>query len=230
LEQSTFAANHFNVEAEKMDVWWVAEAFRPKVAGGANTAAPAEIAQENTVDDVQPSDSLDSNSEGISLADAQMIVALTKNSLDLIKQESASPPALDCWNLAATEQDSIRDSISRIMVMLILKGGKRPPNVPAWTRAASTPVRGGGKGKSGGKGAVAYVKLESKGRGGKRVTTISGLPLGEPDMVTLAKSLKDACGTGGTVKDGCIEIQGDQRDRIVSELHARGYKAKRSGG
>jgi translation initiation factor 1 len=59
---------------------------------------------------------------------------------------------------------------------------------------------------------------------------ISGLPLSDTDLETLATQLKSACGAGGAVKEGKIEIQGDHRDRLVTELKKLGYDAKRSGG
>ena len=74
------------------------------------------------------------------------------------------------------------------------------------------------------------VGRETKKRGGKGVTIISDLPLNEKDLGELATKLKTRLGTGGTVKDGRIEIQGDQRDRIVTELEEMGYRAKRTGG
>ena len=74
------------------------------------------------------------------------------------------------------------------------------------------------------------VARETKGRKGKGVTLVKGLPLGEADLKALAKELKRTCGTGGTVKDGVIEIQGEHRDTLVAELKKRGYDAKRSGG
>jgi translation initiation factor 1 len=77
---------------------------------------------------------------------------------------------------------------------------------------------------------VVRVGRETKGRGGKGVTIISDLPLDENGLAELATKLKARLGTGGTVKDGKIEIQGDQRDRIVAELEGMGYRAKRAGG
>jgi predicted translation initiation factor SUI1 len=73
---------------------------------------------------------------------------------------------------------------------------------------------------------VVRVCRETKGRGGKGVTVISDLPLDEKDLTELATKLKTRLGTGGTVKDGRIEIQGDHRDRIVQELEGMGYRAK----
>jgi len=77
---------------------------------------------------------------------------------------------------------------------------------------------------------IARVRRESKGRGGKMVTVIAGLPLGEEQIKALAGELKKRCGTGGTVKDGNIEIQGDHRELLLAELAQRGFKAKPAGG
>jgi len=74
------------------------------------------------------------------------------------------------------------------------------------------------------------VRRETKGRKGKCVTVVSGIPLHPDGLQALARELKQKCGTGGTVKDGVIEIQGDHRDAIVAELAERGHEAKRSGG
>lgn len=74
------------------------------------------------------------------------------------------------------------------------------------------------------------VGRETKGRKGAGVTVISGVPLAEEALKSLAKDLKTRCGSGGTVKDGVIEIQGDHRDTVMAELAKRGWKLKRSGG
>ena len=77
---------------------------------------------------------------------------------------------------------------------------------------------------------TAYLHRDSKGRGGKGVTLIRNLILSEEDMTALAKKIKQACGTGGTVKDGVIEIQGENRERIAEVLLKLGYKIKLAGG
>jgi translation initiation factor 1 len=80
------------------------------------------------------------------------------------------------------------------------------------------------------KPAAVRVGRETKGRAGKGVTTVAGLPMSLPDIETLAGKLKRRCGSGGTVRDGVIEIQGDHRDAIVAELLKLGWQAMRSGG
>lgn len=74
------------------------------------------------------------------------------------------------------------------------------------------------------------VARSTKGRKGKGVSLISGLPLDNVGLKALAKELKQKCGTGGTIKDNVIEIQGDHRELLVNELNRRGYKAKKAGG
>ncbi|WP_026180316.1 translation initiation factor Sui1 [Hahella ganghwensis] len=74
------------------------------------------------------------------------------------------------------------------------------------------------------------ISRETKGRKGKGVTLISGIPLAGEDLKNLAKSLKQKCGVGGTIKDGIIEIQGDHRNLLLQELTRLGYNAKKSGG
>ena len=77
---------------------------------------------------------------------------------------------------------------------------------------------------------VVRVLRDAKGRGGKTVTVVTGISLPDKDLEALGKQLKASCGSGGTVKDGVIEVQGDHVDRVVALLVAQGYKAKRAGG
>ncbi|ETX11462.1 translation initiation factor SUI1 [Marinomonas ushuaiensis DSM 15871] len=74
------------------------------------------------------------------------------------------------------------------------------------------------------------ISLETKGRKGKGVTVVKGLPVTEDDLKKLAKKLKAQCGTGGAVKNGQIEIQGDNRQKLKDLLEKEGYKSKFSGG
>ena len=77
---------------------------------------------------------------------------------------------------------------------------------------------------------VVRVSRETKGRGGKSVTLVKGLSLDVLALAALGKQLKAACGSGGTVKDGVIEVQGDHCDTLVVALQKQGYTAKRAGG
>jgi len=77
---------------------------------------------------------------------------------------------------------------------------------------------------------IVRVGRETKGRRGKGVTLITGVPLDQEGMQKLTKQLKQKCGAGGAVKEGIIEIQGDHRDVLVEELVKQGFRVKRSGG
>jgi len=119
---------------------------------------------------------------------------------------------------------AVRDNVSLVYgtgIGRVCPGCRRPADQCACgvgaTRkpAVGTPIR---------------VARSTAGRGGKAVSVITGLPLDEAALEALAKLLKQACGTGGTVKDGNIEIQGEHRDRLVAELVKRGFPAKKAGG
>ncbi|AUA58616.1 translation initiation factor Sui1 [Achromobacter spanius] len=77
---------------------------------------------------------------------------------------------------------------------------------------------------------VARVSRETKGRGGKSVTVVRGLALDPVALAALGKQLRTACGSGGTTKDGVIEVQGDHCERIINALTSSGHRAKRAGG
>ncbi len=77
---------------------------------------------------------------------------------------------------------------------------------------------------------IIRIQREVKGRKGKTVTTVSGFQLADDELKNLATQLKRRCGTGGSVKDGVIMIQGDHRNTLIIELKNRGFKAKISGG
>ncbi|MEA3363860.1 MAG: translation initiation factor Sui1 [Thermodesulfobacteriota bacterium] len=77
---------------------------------------------------------------------------------------------------------------------------------------------------------IVRIQRETKGRKGKGVTLITGIPLAGDELKSLAKSLKQRCGTGGTIKNGVIEIQGDHRDLLLDLLQEKGWKVKKAGG
>ena len=105
--------------------------------------------------------------------------------------------------------------------------GERCPNCLRAIRECV--CKRGTPGKPTGGGAV-RVSRETQGRKGKGVTVITGLGLPPNELEALAAELKKRCGSGGSVENGRIEIQGDHRDRLVEELTRRGWPAKRAGG
>lgn len=101
---------------------------------------------------------------------------------------------------------------------------------PACRQPVARCVCGEPKAASGSADGIVRVSRETKGRAGKGVTLIKGLTLDPAALAELGKRLKAACGAGGTVKDGTIEIQGDHRDRVVEQLSREGWPVKRAGG
>lgn len=97
-------------------------------------------------------------------------------------------------------------------------GCGRPVDGCTCRRGASAPSADG----------IVRVSRETKGRKGKGVTVVTGAD--PKDLAVLGRRLKQVCGSGGTVKDGRIEIQGDHRERVLQELEKQGIRAKRSGG
>ena len=77
---------------------------------------------------------------------------------------------------------------------------------------------------------VVRVSRQTKGRGGKSVTVVKGLALDAQALALLGKQLRTACGSGGTVKDGVIEVQGDHCDLVMEVLKKHGHQPKRAGG
>lgn len=109
------------------------------------------------------------------------------------------------------------------------------------TRSADQPVRTSGKPAESARRRAdsatprlapntVYVERSRKGRAGKTVTLVQNAPGDAESLRTLLKALKAACGAGGTLKDGVIEIQGDQRDRVVAHLERMGCQVKLRGG
>jgi len=97
----------------------------------------------------------------------------------------------------------------------------RQPAASCSCKQARAPLKTGG---------VVRVSRETKGRGGKTVTRVVGLALDALALAQLGKHLRTACGSGGTVKDGVIEVQGDHCDLVMEALQKQGHAAKRAGG
>lgn len=98
-----------------------------------------------------------------------------------------------------------------------------PPSKPA---RATPPAAGRSEPDDG----WVRIRREKSGRGGKTVTTITGLPGSERDLDELLKALKQTCGAGGTREGRALEIQGDHRDRVEAKLTSLGHRVKRAGG
>lgn len=99
-------------------------------------------------------------------------------------------------------------------------GCRRPVAACVCSQKAAVPAGDG----------VVRVSRDTKSRAGKCVTVIKGVPLAETELAALGKTLKAACGSGGTVKDGVIEIQGDHCDLVIERLKKSGCVVKRAGG
>ncbi len=121
-----------------------------------------------------------------------------------------------------------------------MKKADSPDTALVWSSELGRVCPGCGKGvsacvcrkqraESAGDGIV-RVRRETKGRGGKTVTVVAGVPVDDGVLKVLAGELKRRCGSGGTLKDGVIEIQGDHCDLLVVELTKRGFTVKRAGG
>jgi translation initiation factor 1 len=208
------ARNKFNTEAQKMEVFWIAK-------GTSTDADPASIQADH---------------QGADLTIFLKYASDTPMALSKPNKET------ETWIIPApSDLDSILEqNIKTLLIRLILKGGKRQPVPTAGPSGSSAGRSSGGQAghastprthsPNANTQSAARVYLDSKGRGGKKVSVVSGLVMDETALSDLTTKLKKVCGAGGTLKDSCIEIQGDHRDQIMSELQRLGYKPKRSGG
>src|SRR5581483_6363147 len=158
---------------------------------------------------------------------ARWIVALKEaEHLPLLQERfPAWAEKVEFWQVddAPEVLDLIEREIMDLAARLILGGRKRVAPPPE--NAIELPVTK--KDVTRNTAPVVRLGRETKGRRGKGMTTVADVPLDEAGLLELATKLKDRCGTGGTVKDGVIEIQGDQRDRLAAVLEGMGYKVKR---
>lgn len=161
-----------------------------------------------------------------SIASAQMIIVLTDASGKEQIQTTQAPA--ETWKLPDLDgaSDQLQKNVSQLIVRLIFQGGRRTPAQTTEQVKSITPSESAKLAAQ----AMVRVGLESKSRGGKKVSVITGLPLSDTEFDALTTKLKRTCGTGGTHKDGQIEIQGDHRDKLMAELQKLGYKPKRTGG
>jgi translation initiation factor 1 len=216
----------FDAEARKNDVFWNASG-KPLVMTGEPLSETQQSILKNF--EIDPSH-FQGETQAVAVDDlknADMVILLQGSAdADLRKLFPAWSGTSETWKISSAfeKADDLKQNISSLIIKLILKGGKRAP-VPVQVETTDSPISTADKAN-----ARVRVCLESKGRKGKKVTTITGLPLNDDDLEKLGAQMKQACGSGGTVKDGVIEVQGNHCDKLLSELQKLGYKAKRSGG
>jgi protein-tyrosine phosphatase len=233
--RSRFAESLFNSVAGKMGLSWRASSRGLALERGVNNDGSMAVAAIAALKKMGIAAECDCDrppmrTSTADLEQADRIVALKHAEHQPLLQERypAWVEKTEYWNVDdAPEALALIEREIMGLVARILGGGNRPdtPDTQSSSaRAAKATVEPPKK------PVTAKVGRETAGRRGKGVTTVFDLPLGEGGLRDLATTLKQRCGTGGTVKDGRIEIQGDQRDRITAELERLGYRVKRAGG
>jgi translation initiation factor 1 len=231
--RSRFAEILFNSVAAKMGLLWRATSRGLALERGADNVGSMAVSAINALEGlgVRAADAvarLPAQVTPDELEKADRVIALKHaEHLPLLQERfPAWVEKVEFWHVDdAPEALALIEREVMGLVARMLGGGTRPAAPilePAATGKATTqPAK---------KVVTAKVGRETAGRRGKGVTTVFDLPLDARALQELAGLLKQRCGTGGTVKDGRIEIQGDQRERIAAELEKLGYKVKRVGG
>ncbi|HEX3315795.1 MAG TPA: hypothetical protein VHR72_12920 [Gemmataceae bacterium] len=226
--RSRYAEVLFNALAVKWGVPWRATSRALALERGTlnvGPMAPAAIAALAAAG-IRGGEALTRMPAAVTAADfesAACVVALKCDEhLPLVEERHPDWTAkIEYWHIddAPGVLPAIEADVHRLIARLLGGGGEAPPDAapPSRPEPAKMPI-------------TLKVGRETAGRRGKGVTTVFDVPLDAEALKDLAATLKAKCGTGGTVKDGRIEIQGDQRERIVSVLQAMGYKVKRVGG
>jgi protein-tyrosine phosphatase len=232
--RSRFAEALFNSVAGKMGLPWRASSRGLALERGVKNVGPMAVSAVQALEalGVRAAEAVTRLPAQVTTDDlegAALIVALKHaEHLPLLRERfPAWVEKVEFWHVDdAPEVLGLIEQEVMVLVARLLGGGQRPERQPTEATApASPPVKEPAK-----KPVTLKVGRETAGRRGKGVTTVFDLPLDEDGVRELAALLKQRCGTGGTVKDGRIEIQGDQRERIVAELEKLGYKVKRVGG
>jgi protein-tyrosine phosphatase len=227
--RSRFAEILFNAVAERMGLPWTSTSRGLALERGVNNVGPMEVSAIRALEArrVRAGEQVARFPMQVSLVDlkaANRIIALQQaEHLPLLQERFPTwAEKVEFWHVE--DGPEALDLIEREVMDLIarLLGGGERQEAPT---LASVPEPEAPRRKP-----TVRVGRETKGRRGKGVTIISDLPLDEAGLREVAAELKQRCGTGGTIRDGCIEIQGDQRERLVAELERRGYQVKRSGG
>jgi protein-tyrosine phosphatase len=231
--RSRFAEVLFNLVAGKMGLPWQASSRGLALERGVNNVGPMAASAITALEamGVRAAEAVTRLPAQVTTDDlerAALIVALKHaEHLPLLQERfPAWVEKVEFWHVDdAPEVLGLIEQEVMGLVARILGGGQRQESQPTEAAperpAAKEPAR---------KPITVKVGRETAGRRGKGVTTVFDVPLDESGLRELAATLKQRCGTGGTVKDGRIQIQGDQRERIVADLVKLGYKVKRVGG
>ena len=231
--RSRFAEVLFNSVAGKIGLPWRASSRGLALERGVNNVGPMAVSAVQALEalGVRAAEAvtrLPAQITSDDLEGAALIVALKQDEhLPLLQERfSAWTGRVEFWHVDdAPEVLGLIEQEVMGLVARILGGGRRQESQPTEATAERPAAKEPAK-----KPATVKVGRETAGRRGKGVTTVFDAPLDESGLRELAATLKQRCGTGGTVKDGRIEIQGDQRERIAAELEKLGYKVKRVGG
>jgi predicted translation initiation factor SUI1 len=234
--RSRFAEILFNSVAERMGLPWRASSRGLALERGVNNVGPMAVAAIRALEArklraVADYARFPTQVTADDLDRADWIIALKQaEHLPLLQERfPAWAEKVEYWQVedAPEALALIEQEVMDLTARLIGGGKRREARTPEIATLAVGPVP-----KEVIKTSAPVVRLgrETKGRRGKGVTIVSDLPLNEAGLLELAALLKQRCGTGGTVKDGRIEIQGDQRDRLVTVLEGMGYRVKRVGG
>jgi translation initiation factor 1 len=228
--RSRFAEVLFVSVARKMGLPWNASSRGLALERGVNNVGPMAKAAIKTLEamDVRDAERCGRFPASVTIEEleqADVIIALKHaEHLPLLHERfPAFAERVEFWHVddAPEALTLIENKVMDLIARLLGGGGEAPrQEVPEVAPSSDAPK----------KPMTAKVGRETAGRRGKGVTTVFDLPLDEDTLKELAAKLKQRCGTGGTVKDGRIEIQGDQRERIVAELEKLGFKVKKFGG
>lgn len=227
--RSRFAEALFVSVARRMGLPWHAFSRALALERGVNNIGPMATAAIQALEamgirDADRCSRLPVQVTAEELEKADVIIALKHAEHFPLVQERfpAFTERVEFWHVddAPEALQLIESKMMDLMARLVGGGGEAPQDVAKVTRPPEVPK----------KPLTAKVGKETAGRRGKGVTTVFDVPLDDEALKELAAKLKQRCGTGGTVKDRRIEIQGDMRERIVTELEQMGFKVKRVGG
>jgi predicted translation initiation factor SUI1 len=234
--RSRFAEVLFNSTAQMMGLGWRATSKGLALETGINNIGPIAVSAVRALEalgvrDVVAVNRFPASATVADFENADFVVALKREEhLPLLQERfPAWVEKVEFWQVddAPPALQLIEREVMNLAARLI-SGGKRQElsaDESGTEQAQSKPTASAKK-----KAALVRVGRETKGRRGKGVTIVSDVPLNDAGLHELAAKLKQRCGTGGTVKDGRIEIQGDQRERLTAELEKMGYQVKRVGG